>query len=288
MPGQLAIARRTVRSDETLRAAARRMADGGLSCLVALEADSPRGLLTERDIVLAALGGGLEPEAPVTALALRPLVSVVPGERADEAFRLMEAHRLRHLPVAGESGQIVGMVAIEEALAVLLHDLTELARVSHLGHGLLPRGKVLRAEDVQVAVPSLEGGSAARALAASMRRAATDAVVVLEGTRPAGIVTEGDLLGVVAGRYDAGGTRARDLVSRPLVSVAPGAPLEDVVDRMACHGVDRVAVARSGPTLGVVSLQGLLAGLAFELAGLLEQVAVRARRSTAQARTLLH
>jgi CBS domain-containing protein len=264
------------------------MVQSGLSCLVAVEADGRRGLLTERDVVLAALGGGVAPEAPVAALAWRPLVSVAPGERADEAFRLMEAHQLRHLPVAGERGQIVAMVAIEEALAVLLHDLTELARRSQVGQKLALRGRILRAADTQVAVPSVDGGDAAFAVAASMRREGTDAVVVLEGARPAGIVTQGDLLGVVDGRHDAEATRARDLVSRPLVRVSPGDPLEEVVDRMARHGVDRVAVACAERALGVVSLQGLLAGLAFELAELLAEAAARLRRSTARARTLLH
>jgi CBS domain-containing protein len=137
-------------------------------------------------------------------------------------------------------------------------------------------------------VPSVDGDNAASAVAASLRRQGTDAVVVLEGARPAGIVTEGDLLGVVDGRHDAEATRARDLVSRPLVRVSPGDPLEEVVDRMARHGVDRVAVVSAERALGVVSLQGLLAGLAFELAELLAEAAARARRSTSRARTLLH
>lgn len=288
MPRNGLVPRRTIRGGESLQAAARRMSEGELSCLVALEGGKPQGVVTDRDLVLASLCGGLAPSEPVAALAWRPLVSVVRGERADEALRLMEVHGLRHLPVSGAAGRIVGMVGIEEALALLLDDLTELARRSVGGSGALLRSRALRAEDAEVALPALEGGAPARALAAQMRPDGTHAVLVLEGARPAGIVTERDLLGIVEGRYDAERTRARDLVRRPFVSVAPGDPVEAVVDCMARHRVEHVAVFRARRTLGLVSLQGVLAGLAFQLAELLAQVAVELCRANGRARALLH
>jgi CBS domain-containing protein len=287
MPGGAAASKRTVRAEETLEAAARRMAEGGLSCLVALDAGTPRGVVTDGDVVLAALCDGLDPAAPVAALAWRPLVSVAKGERADEAFLLMEAHGLRHLPVAGEAGRIVGMVAIEDALALLLHDLTQLARCARTGPTLPLRGRVLRAEDTRTALPALEGAAPVRALAAKMRACGTEALLVLEGSRPAGIVTGRDLLSLVSGRSDAERTRARDVVRRPFVSVAPGDPLEEVVDCMTRHGVEQVAVVEERRTLGVVSLQGLLAGLAFELAEVLERAASWGRQTSGAPR-LVH
>jgi CBS domain-containing protein len=286
MPGRGAVARRTVRGDESLQAAARRMAQGGLTCLVALEAGTPRGVVTDRDVVLATLCDGLDPATPVAALAWRPLVSVVKGERADEAFRLMEAYGLRHLPVS-EAGRIIGMVAIEDALALLLHDLTELARCARTGPRHPLRARLLRAKDTQAALPTLKGDAPVQTLAALMRLYGTEALLVLEDAQPSGIVTERDLLSVVKDRSDAERTRARDLVCRPFVTVAPGDPLEEVVERMTRHGVAQVAVVEERRALGVVSLQRLLAGLAFELAEILEQAAARGRQAAAASR-LVH
>jgi CBS domain-containing protein len=283
-----AVERRTVGAHETLQAAARRMAEGDLTCLVALDQGTPRGVVTDRDLVLAALCDGLGAEAPLTALAWRPLVSVVQGESADEALRLMERNGLRHLPVTEGEGRIVGMVAIEDALAILLQDLTELAQRARVGSMLRRPGNLLRAADTQVALPALEGGESARALAARMKLAGTEALLVLEGTRPAGIVTERDLLPIVEGRQDPERTRARDLVGRPFVSVRPGDPLEAVVDRMTRHGVEWVAVVRQRRALGVVSLRGLLAGLAFEFAELVAQAARETREATARSGSLPH
>ena len=288
MHGREALTRRTVQARETLRAAARRMTDEGLTCLVALEAGTPRGVVTDRDVVLAALCQGLEPATPVAALAWRPLVTVVEGERADESLRLMEVHGLRHLPVIGEAGLIVGMVAVEDALARLLHDLTELAKLARAGPAALLGGPVLRVEDTQVALPTVDGGASARALGALLQRTGADALLVREGARPAGVVSQRDLLAIVAGRGDADLARARDLVRRPIAAVDPRDRLEQVVDVMVSRGVDEVAVVRGKRTLGMVSLKGLLASLAFELTVRLAQATAPACEATARSQPLLH
>jgi len=279
---------RMVGAEETLQAAARRMAEGDLTCLVTLADGTPRGVVTDRDLVLAALCDGLAVETSLTALAWRPLVSVVQGERADEALRLMEMHGLRHLPVTGGDDRIVGMVAIEDALAILLQDLTELAQLAREGPTLRLRGNIRRAADTQVTLPALEGGVSVQALAGRMKLDGTEAILVVEGTRPAGIVTERDLLSVVEGGHDPERTRARDLVRKPFVTVAPGDPLEAVVDRMTRHGVEWVAVVHQRRALGVVSLRGLLAGLAFEFAELVAQSARQARQAASRSRSLPH
>jgi CBS domain-containing protein len=260
----------TVRPDETLRAAALRMSEGEITCLVAVEAGTPLGVVTDRDLALDALCGRVEPSAPVAALRWRPLVTVVRGERADVAVRLMEAHGLRHLPVSGEAGRIVGMVAVEDALTLLLQELVELARVARNGSTPSLGREALRAEDAQVALPSIDGGASASALAELIRRSDAQAILVFEGG-PVGIVSERDLLPVVAGTRRA--DVARDLVSPHFATVNPRDPLEKVVELMASHGVDRVTVVRGERTLGMVSLQGVLARLALEFAELLAQSA---------------
>ena len=282
MHDQGAIGRRTVQAEETLEAAARRMAYGNLTCLVALEEGTPRGVVTDRDLAIAVLCGGLDPSAPVSALAWRPLVSVVEGERADEAFRLMEVHGLRHLPVAGEAGRIVGMVAVEDALALLLHDLMKLASAAPAGAAMRLGGTLLRAEDTQVALPTIDGGASARALAELLRHTGAEALLIRKSEQPAGVVDERDLLPFVDGRRDADLVLARDLVHVPFASVDPGDPLEEVVQLMASHGVDHVAVVREERTLGMVSLKWLLARLAFELAKVLGKAVARSRETTAR------
>lgn len=274
----------TVQARETLQTAARRMAHGDLTCLVALEAGTPRGLVTDRDLVLAVLCGGLQPSAPVSALSWRPLVTVARGERADQAFRLMDLHGLRHLPVAGEAGRIVGMLAAEDALALLLQEFMERASRAQAGPAMRLGGTALRAEDTQVALPTIDGGASARALGEILGRTGAEALLIREGVRPVGVVSERDLLPFVESRRDADLVPARDLVDCPFATVDPRDPLEDVVALMAFLGVDRVAVVRGRRALGMVSLKCLLARLAFELAKILSHVVARSREEGAASR----
>ena len=280
-----AAVRPTVRAQESLRTAAQRMDASGLTCLVALDGSTPIGVVTDGDLVRASLCGGLAPGAPIAALAWRPLVTAARGERADETYRLMNVHGLRHLPLSAGDGRIVGMLALEDALVMLLQDLVGVAAGVGLALGL--GDAVLRAEDTRVALPAIDGAAPARALAALLQRENADALLVLEGSRPAGFVSERDLLGVVAGRGDPDATRAGELVREPFAAVDPHERLEAVVELMASRGVDRVAVARGRRVLGMVSLNGLLAGLAYELAKLLARAA-RSNPEALRARPILH
>jgi hypothetical protein len=106
-------------------------------------------------------------------------------------------------------------------------------------------------------------------------------------------VGERDLLALVDGRRAGACARARDLVRRPFLTVDPSVPLDDVVVRMALHGMDRVGVARGARTLGLVTLKSLLTALACEFVARLEQVGLdqgrtRACASTPRSRPLLH
>jgi CBS domain-containing protein len=285
MHGHDAVLRRTVRFEETIRAAARRMAFGNHRSLLALEAGTPRRVVTDRDLVLAVLCGGLEPSARISAVPWRPLVTVARGERADEAFRLMELHGLRDLPVAEEPGGIIGMVAAEEALALLLRDLVELALRARSGPAPPLEKAVLRAEDARVELPTIDAGASPRAVAALLKRTGAEALGVCEGARPAGVVNERDLLPIVAGYQDAELCRARHLLRRPLSAVDPGAPFEAILERMASRGVDQVAVVRERRALGLVSLKGVLVRTAFEYVKLLAQAARPGRAGADRSRS---
>ena len=70
------------------------------------------GIITERDILHAQAAH----KAPLEQLMVRSvmstdLITALPGDRLQDAMRLMTEHRVRHLPVVGE-GRICGMISI--------------------------------------------------------------------------------------------------------------------------------------------------------------------------------
>jgi len=261
----------TVETRESVCTTARRMVAESLSCMVTVDSGAPNGLVTDRDLVVAVLCDGLEPAAPLTALRARPLVMASGSAPAGEAVRLMERAGLRDLPVTDDDGAIVGVVAAVDALALVLRELSDrVARAPEIGAEIAGR-VVLVADDVKAPLPSIAGEAPARLVAERLRITEADALLVLEDGRAMGIVTQRDLLRrIVASRRDPACTSARQLMSSPLVTAAPEAPLERVVERMVEHGVRQVIVTAGRATFGMVSLPSLLTGLVLELAERLE------------------
>jgi|DewCreStandDraft_1066081.scaffolds.fasta_scaffold02557_14 CBS domain-containing protein len=83
-------------------------------------------------------------------------------------------------------------------------------------------------------------------------------VVVVEGDRPVGIVTERD---VVRHALDPGELRTRrvgDLMSAPLVTIGPEAEVVEAFDLMTREGIRRLPVVQDGRLVGIVAERDLL------------------------------
>jgi CBS domain-containing protein len=118
----------TVRSGETVRAAARRMREEGLGSLVVVKDGRPTGILTDRDLVLEILCNRLDPGAvSVDEIASRSLVTIEQEAPVREAARMIRRHAVRRLPVVDDKGQLVGIVAADDLLALAAAELSGLA-----------------------------------------------------------------------------------------------------------------------------------------------------------------
>jgi CBS domain-containing protein len=108
--------------------AARLMHRAGVGCLVVVEGDRPVGILTDRDLCLRGVapnrsGGG---QRPVNELMTTPVECLGHDVSVDEALRHMRTLGVRRLPLIDDGGCLVGLVALDDLLALLagsLHDL---------------------------------------------------------------------------------------------------------------------------------------------------------------------
>jgi CBS domain-containing protein len=83
------------------------------------------GIITERDILRAVAAK----EAPlnkrhVKSVMSTNLITVSPGDRLEDAMRMMTQHRVRHLPVVG-AGQLRGVISIGDVVKAH-HDQLEM------------------------------------------------------------------------------------------------------------------------------------------------------------------
>jgi CBS domain-containing protein len=94
-------------------------------------------------------------------------------------------------------------------------------------------------------------------VARAMRDNDTGAIVVTDGEKFAGLVTDRDIVvrAVAEGREP--GTPVRDAVSENVVSVEPDAPVERAIEIMREQAVRRVPVVQDGRPVGVVAIGDL-------------------------------
>ena len=106
---------------QTMRDAAKLMAEHRVGSAVVQDAEQLVGILTERD-VLASVAAADDPETvSVEQIMTADVVTVGPDWDLVEAARVMASRRIRHL-VVYEGGQLLGVLSVRDVLPALLPD----------------------------------------------------------------------------------------------------------------------------------------------------------------------
>lgn len=104
--------------------AARTLSEKRIGAIVVVEGDSPKGILSERDIVreLGQRGAGCLSDS-VDELMTREMISCAPDETADQVLQKMTDGRFRHMPVL-EDGAMTGLISIGDVVKARLSELS--------------------------------------------------------------------------------------------------------------------------------------------------------------------
>jgi len=105
----------TVRRDETLQAAARRMSEMDVGALPVLDGKAVAGMVTDRDITIRGVAAGMIPQESLVADVMTEEVRCC---RADDSVEQVMAEmgdlQVRRLPVLDADNEIVGIVALAD------------------------------------------------------------------------------------------------------------------------------------------------------------------------------
>jgi len=119
------------------------------------------------------------------------------------------------------------------------------------------KGKVsLKVEDVMVReVVTISENASVKEAAGIMNQFEIGSIIAVRKGKAIGIVTERDLLKrVIAEGMDAKKTRVKDIMSSPLVVIAPGAELEEALRLMFEKKIKKLVVVDQKRLVGLVSL----------------------------------
>lgn len=100
---------------ESVRQAAKRMHEAGISCLPVVSGDDLIGIITERDVVEAMAAGESAAGAAVCDYMTEAPRTIEPDDDCTVAATQMLATGCRHLPVV-ENGKLVGIVSARDLL----------------------------------------------------------------------------------------------------------------------------------------------------------------------------
>ena len=114
-----------VRTDQTVREAARYMTERRVGAVSVLEGTRLVGILSERDIMSRVVARELDPDkTKVREMMSKDLVVAHGGDSHEDGLRRMKQAGCRHLPVVDED-RLVGMVAQRDLLQVDLSEKDE-------------------------------------------------------------------------------------------------------------------------------------------------------------------
>ena len=215
-------------------------------CLV-MSQEQLLGIFTERDVVkIIAQGIALDSVAVTEVMTCNPItIAVTELEQPFEVVARFKRHRVRHLPVLDDYGQLLGVVthaSLRQSLQAT--DLLRLRRIHEV-----------MSTQVVTALP----GAYLLSVVGLMATHRVSCVVVAEASddanvqKPIGIITERDIVKLQAQNLELSELSAAAVMSAPLECVVPQDTLWNIHKQMQAMGVRRLVVAENNILVGIVT-----------------------------------
>jgi CBS domain-containing protein len=111
----------------SIREAAHAMRDRSVGAVVVVGAKGkPVGIVTDRDVALALAADDRDPSTPLKDIAPGELTTIGENEGIFNATQYMLCYKVRRLPIVDSDGKLVGIVTMDDLLALLGHEMRNL------------------------------------------------------------------------------------------------------------------------------------------------------------------
>lgn len=227
------------------------------SCVLVIQKTKLIGIFTERDIVRLTANGIPFEKVTIAEVMTTPVITLKQAAFKDifAPLFLFRRYRIRHLPIVGENGELIGVVSHESVRSIL--------RPVHLL-------KLMRVGDVMTTqVICAHMSASLLSLAQVMAECRISCVVITEQYPhldwghfvhiPVGIVTERDIVQFQAMQLNLAEIQAQAVMSTPLFLLSPEDSLLTALREMQRRHTRRLVVSwDGGKELGIVTQSSLL------------------------------
>ena len=239
----------TAEVHETVSAVARKMAKGGVSCVVITDGKGISGIYTERDLVRGiAQDGDDSGTATMSERMSFPVETIGLQVPVLDAAEMMESKGIKRLPVVSDD-QLVGIVTQTDITRglVLLSPLESIADVM--------------SENLATVDADRTVGEAARIMATRD----ISCVVVVDKGAAVGVLTEKDLVKyAIDTEHKPSATSVAQVMSTPVQCVHPGCSVLSANQKMSALRLRRLVVVDGKTPLGVVSQSDIMKAIRAE------------------------
>ena len=233
--------------EESVAVVARRMHQEGRSSIIVMRDGEAVGIWTERDALVMDFTTSSSMDAPIGAVMSAPIKTVSENTSLHEVSIRFRNDRVRHYLVIDAQQHPVGVITQTD---VVLHQgIEHYLQIRTVECAITKEPRVLHAS-ADVALVSRE-----------MRQRGVDAVLVHYDDGELGIITERDILRLVAEQRLSGNVGA--LASRPLISVDSSVSLYQARSILLSSKVRHIGVINSTNqrVIGIVSFSDILSGI---------------------------
>jgi CBS domain-containing protein len=120
------------RNDTSVAEVVATMAKFDLSYMMVVMSNKPTGIITEHDILVRLVSQGIAPSAVIARMVYtNPIFTIDQEATVEEAVKMMNHWGVKHLPVTGKEGELVGVLTTDNvifAVPSMLSALEELCR----------------------------------------------------------------------------------------------------------------------------------------------------------------
>ncbi len=227
----------TATPEENPAVVAQRMKDKGVTCVVVVEAQQVVGVLTQMNLLrqLSDKGHGIS-DGTVGDCMSNSVLSVYPHQTLWDATELMEQHHVKRLPVI-EEGRLVGIVTQTDLIRALF------------ACGSFKEVNAIMVRDVATLTPQ---ASVVKAIE-TMAQQGLSCLVVIEGERPIGMVTERDILELIATQQNPETLQVQDIMTSPLITIDSRYSVHSAACLMDQKHIHRLVIEDDGVLKGVIT-----------------------------------
>ncbi len=241
----------TANADDSVFAAAKRMSENNISCVVVTDEEMVIGILTDKDILKGIAADDTDfHRLRISQRMSNPVEVIPPDELVVVAGQLMETKGIKRLPVV-DAGALVGIVTQTDIMRGLI-SISPLAAVS---------------EVMSAKVATIETGATIAEAARIMAANGISCLVAMHRQELAGIVTEKDMLKrIVALHKDPTTTQVVEIMSFPVVAIPPDYSVLSAGRKMDTMRLHRLVVMdRTRKVCGVITQTDIMRAVRKEI-----------------------